>query len=76
VCLPRWRIRERSPDMEGTGEIKYPEQTKTRTAALRLTEGSVKASDNADLGICGQCGTACNVSLHRMVQVRVVFCVI
>jgi hypothetical protein len=29
--------------MEGTGEIKYPGQTKTSTAALRLTEGSVKA---------------------------------
>jgi hypothetical protein len=29
--------------MEGTGEIKYPVQTKTRTAGLRLTEGSVKA---------------------------------
>jgi len=28
--------------MEGTGEIKYPGQTKTSTAALRLTEGSVK----------------------------------
>ena len=25
-----------------TGEIKYPGQTKTSTAALRLTEGSVK----------------------------------
>ena len=30
--------------MEGTGEIKYPGQTKTSTAALQLTEGSVKAS--------------------------------
>jgi len=29
---------ERSPDMEGTGEIKYPGQTKTSTAALRLRE--------------------------------------
>jgi len=29
--------------MEGTGEIKYPGQTKTSTAALRLTEGSVRA---------------------------------
>jgi hypothetical protein len=29
--------------MEGTGEIKYPGQTKTSTAALRLTEVSVKA---------------------------------
>ena len=29
--------------MKGTGEIKYPRQTKTSTAALRLTEGSVKA---------------------------------
>jgi hypothetical protein len=29
--------------MEGTGEIKYPGQTKSNTAALRLTEGSVKA---------------------------------
>jgi hypothetical protein len=28
--------------MEGTGEIKYPGQTKISTAALRLTEGSVK----------------------------------
>jgi len=28
--------------MEGTGEIKYPGQTKTSTAAFRLTEGSVK----------------------------------
>jgi len=42
-CLPRWRIGERSPDMEGTREIKYPGQTKTSTAALRLAEGSVKA---------------------------------
>ena len=41
-CLPGWRIGECSPDMEGTGEIKYPGQTKTSTAALRLTEGSVK----------------------------------
>jgi hypothetical protein len=31
------------PDMEGTGEIKYPGQTKTSTTALRLREGSVKA---------------------------------
>jgi len=30
-------------DMEGTGKIKYPGQTKTSTAALWLTEGSVKA---------------------------------
>jgi len=30
------------PDMEGTGEIKYPGQTKTSTAALRLAEGSVE----------------------------------
>jgi len=29
--------------MEGAGEIKYPGQTKTSTAALRLTERSVKA---------------------------------
>jgi len=28
--------------MEGTGEIKYPRQAKTSTAALRLAEGSVK----------------------------------
>jgi len=42
-CLPGWWIGERLPDMEGTGEIKYPGQTKTSTAALRLTEGSVKA---------------------------------
>ena len=32
-CLPRWWIGECSPDMEGTGEIKYPGQTKTSTAA-------------------------------------------
>jgi hypothetical protein len=31
-----------SPDMESSGEIKYPGQTKTSTAALLLTEGSVK----------------------------------
>jgi len=42
-CLPGWRIGERSPDMEGTGEIKYPGHTKTSTTALQLTEGSVKA---------------------------------
>jgi len=42
-CLPRWRIGECSPDMEGTGEIKYMGQTKTSTAALQLTELSVKA---------------------------------
>jgi len=42
-CLPGWRIGEFSPDMEGTGEIKYPGQTKTSTAALRLTERSVNA---------------------------------
>jgi hypothetical protein len=41
-CLPRWRIGECSPDMEGAGEIKYPGQTKTSTAVLRLTERSVK----------------------------------
>ena len=41
--LPGWRIGECSPDMEGTGEIKYPGQTKTSTAALRLIELSVKA---------------------------------
>jgi len=29
--------------MEGTGEIKYPEQTKTSAATLRLRDGSVKA---------------------------------
>jgi hypothetical protein len=29
--------------MKGTGDIKYMGQTKTSTAALRLTEGSVKA---------------------------------
>jgi hypothetical protein len=29
--------------MEGTGKIKYPGQTKIITAALRLTDGSVKA---------------------------------
>ena len=40
--LPGWRIWECWPDMEGTGEIKYPGQTETSTAALRLTEGSVK----------------------------------
>ena len=34
---------ERSPDMESIGEIKYLGQTKTSTAALQLTEGSVKA---------------------------------
>jgi hypothetical protein len=42
-CLPRWLIGERSPDMGGTGEIKYPRQTKTSTAALRFAEGSVRA---------------------------------
>ena len=42
-CLPRWWIGERSPDMEGTGEIKYPGQTKTSTAALWFAEGSVRA---------------------------------
>jgi len=42
-CLPGWQIGECAPDMDGTGEIKYPGQTKTSTAALRLTEGSVKA---------------------------------
>jgi len=42
-CLPGWQIGECSPGMEGTGEIKYPGQTKTSTAALRLTEGSVQA---------------------------------
>jgi len=40
---PRVADRGMPPDMEGTGEIKYPGQTKTSTAALRLTEGSVKA---------------------------------
>ena len=40
---PQVADRECSPDMEGTGEIKYPGQTKTSTAAFRLTEGSVKA---------------------------------
>ena len=30
-------------EQEGTGEIKYPGQTKTSTAAFRLTDGSVKA---------------------------------
>jgi len=42
-CLPGWQTGDCPPDMEGTGEIKYPGQTKTSTAALRLTEGSVKA---------------------------------
>jgi hypothetical protein len=42
-CLPRWRIGEHSPDLGGTGEIKYPGQTKTRTAALRFAERSVRA---------------------------------
>ena len=36
-------IGEHSPDTEGTGEIKYPVQTKTSTAASRLIGGSVKA---------------------------------
>jgi len=31
--LPMWRIGERSPDVVGTGEIKYPGWTKTSTAA-------------------------------------------
>jgi hypothetical protein len=42
-CFPRWRIGERSTDMGGTGEIKYPGQTKTSTAALRFAEESVWA---------------------------------
>jgi len=32
--LPRWRIGEGSPDMVGTGEIKYPGWTKISTIAL------------------------------------------
>jgi len=32
--LPWWRIGEGSPDMVGTGEIKYPRWTKTSTTAL------------------------------------------
>ena len=31
-----WRIGECSPDMAGTGEIKYPGRTKTSTAALQF----------------------------------------
>jgi hypothetical protein len=37
--LPRWRMGECSPDMVGTGEIKYPGQTKTSTAALQFDIG-------------------------------------
>ena len=48
-CLPRWRIGERLSDIEGTGEIKYSGQTKTSTAALRLTEESVKAKGRKTL---------------------------
>ena len=33
--LPRWRIGECSPDMVGTGEIKYPGRTKLASAALQ-----------------------------------------
>ena len=40
---PRVADRGMSPDMDGTGEIKHPGQTKTSTTALGLTEGSVKA---------------------------------
>jgi hypothetical protein len=36
--------------MEGTGEIKYPWQTKTSTAALRLTEGSIKGRERKPRG--------------------------
>jgi len=32
--LPRWQIGEDSPDMVGTGEIKYPGWTRTSTTAL------------------------------------------
>jgi hypothetical protein len=42
-CLPRWRTGECSLDMGGTGEIKYPGQTKTSTTALWFAEGSVRA---------------------------------
>jgi hypothetical protein len=45
VCFPGWRIGEFLTDVEGTREIKYQGQTKTSTAALRLTEGSVKARE-------------------------------
>jgi len=33
---PQWRIGECSPDMAGTGEIKYPRRAKTSTAALQF----------------------------------------
>jgi len=35
-CLTRWQIGEHSPDMVGTGEIKYPGWTKTSTAARQF----------------------------------------
>jgi hypothetical protein len=36
--LPRWRIGEGLPDMVGTGEIKYPGQTKTSHCCLVMYE--------------------------------------
>jgi hypothetical protein len=42
-CLLWWQIRECSPDMAGTGEIKYSGQTKTSTVALQWTEESAKS---------------------------------
>jgi hypothetical protein len=43
-CLPRWQIREGSPDMVGTGEIKYSGRTKTSHYCLVVYEvGSSKA---------------------------------
>ena len=41
--LARWWIGECSPDIEGTGEIKYPGRTKTSTAALEFDTGVSKA---------------------------------
>jgi hypothetical protein len=38
-CLPRWQIGECSPDMAGTGEIKYPGQTKTNSYCLAVRRG-------------------------------------
>ena len=40
---PQWRIGECSPDMAGTGEIKYPRRTKTSTAALQFDTGVSRA---------------------------------
>jgi len=36
---------ECSPDMAGTGEIKYPGQTKTSTAALQFDIGLSRARE-------------------------------